>query len=275
MRKTYRKMLCLSTLFGLVLFATKAWTVDCIAEPDCSSLGYSMNTTDCSGLDTIKCPFDISKVFCEKEQLVKTCDKIGDILYGDGTCAVNATKLVPDLVPVGVVFDTTNRLAIALTDVASDGSAKTASMYWSSSSGDMPNLENCTNSNTVITTCGTDGRANTDAILASTNNGTTYAANAVNRYQVSGCSKDFCKQGNWFLPSLRDLYTICNNLMAVNSTLSLLSSRGASQLKSGAYWSSTEHSSYYAWYGSMSSCSMSFSSYKYYSYNYVRPVVKF
>ncbi len=184
----------------------------------------------------------------EKAVQTKVCDTVGDILYGDGTCAVSTSNLEPSLTPIGVVFDVENQLALALTDVKEDGSAGGKDMTWSSNYCNTPNLENCTDSSTITISCGLDGRKNTDAILASTCNGTTYAANAVNSYQISGCSKDFCKQGKWFLPSVRDLNTIYSFKSTVNNRLSLLASKGASQLQeSYYYWSSTEYNDFYAW----------------------------
>ena len=66
--------------------------------------------------------------------------------------------------PVGIVFDTTNKLAVALKDIDSSGSAGSMTMNWSTSDYDIPALGNCTNS-TDLTICGVDGRANTTAIL--------------------------------------------------------------------------------------------------------------
>ena len=205
----------------------------------------------------------------------RACQYVGDILYGDGTCAISVNELEPKLTPIGVVFDVANRLAIALTDVKKNGSAGAESMYWSSYQCDTPNLENCMYGINVIT-CGTDGRANTDAILASTCDGTTYAANAVNSYQVSGCSKDFCRQGKWFLPSMRDLNTIYSFKSAINSTLTLLSSVGASQLTKNWYWSSTESNNGNAWLLRMSDGIRNIVNKNYnYGYYYVRPVLAF
>ena len=170
--------------------------------------------------------------------------KVGSIVYGDGTIS---SEVLSSKTPVGVVFDVENRLAVALTDVKQDGSAGSKKMKWSSSYCDIPNLENCGNSegtSDMLNVCGTDGRANTNAILAANGgcSGTTYAANAVNAYNPNGCSKDFCRQGKWFLPSMRDLITIYSNKSAINSSLSLLSSKGASKLTTDDYyWSSTEY----------------------------------
>ena len=169
--------------------------------------------------------------------------RVGSILYGDGTVA---SGLVTGKMPIGIVFDTGRRLAVALTDIDSSGSAGSTKMKWSSSYCDTPNLDNCTSSD-GLTSCGVDGRTNTNAILASTCNGTTYAANGANAYEPSGCSKDFCKKTKWFLPSMRDLITLYNAKSYVNASLSLTASSGAKTLTESYYWSSTEYNSVHAW----------------------------
>ena len=259
-------MLLIMTAFSV----NKVQAQTCVMPPSCEDLGYKQTEADCKGVDIVlKCPTDMTKMACLGSAVSQDVS-VGAILYGDGTIA---SGLVTGKQPIGVVFDVFNRLAVALTDIKEDGSAGSEYMRWSSSYCDTPNLENCTDGSTIITTCGTDGRANTDAILASTCNGTTYAANAVNSYQVSGCSKDFCRQGKWFLPSMRDLNTIYSFKSAINSTLTLLSSVGASQLTENWYWSSTENSNYDAWDLHMSDGN------RYYHYKdyggYVRPVLAF
>lgn len=194
---------------------------------------------------------------------------VGAILYGDGTVA---SGLVTGKTPIGIVFDTANRLAVALTDINSSGSAGSTTMYWSSSYCDTPNLDNCTSSD-GLTSCGVDGRTNTNAILASTCNGTTYAANGANAYEPSGCSKDFCKKTKWFLPSMRDLITLYNAKSYVNASLSLTASSGAKTLMESYYWSSTECNNFGAWILRMSDGGRTYD-YKD-GYYYVRPVLAF
>ena len=86
-----------------------------------------------------------------------------------------------------------------------DGSVGEEEMPWSSETCNIPNLPICTLGSYEI--CGTDGRANTDAILATNGgcSGVTYAANAANAYEPENCTADFCKKGKWFLPALNTL----------------------------------------------------------------------
>ena len=223
-------VLCCATSYSLMAQAA------CVQPPRCAELGFTVDASKCSGA-ALKCPWDLSKAACnEKEEI-----EIGSILYGDGTVA---SGVVTGKTPIGVVFDTENRLALALTDVKKDGTAGSEAMLWSSSYCDTPGLQNCSDSeippssSLIPISCGVDGRLNTNAILASTCNGTTYAANATNNYQPAGCTKDFCKKNKWFLPSLRDLKNIYLQKKQINTSLRF--SKGGSTVKNDWYWSSTE-----------------------------------
>ena len=247
MRKIDQNFRQISLVFGLILFASNAQALDCTPTPDCGSLGYTQTEADCQGVDVVlKCPYNTKQVAC----LISSFP-VSAILYGDGTVS---SEVVAGKTPIGVVFDTKNRLAVALTDVKQDGSAGSERMMWSSEGCDVPNLEKCTDSDTVITTCGVDGRANTDAILATNGgcSGTTYAANAVNSYEPEGCSADFCRKGKWFLPCMSDFYFMKLHYSEVENTLGKLLSYGGDRLYSSSYWLSNEASIYSAWSGTPS-----------------------
>lgn len=82
-------------------------------------------------------------------------------------------------------------------------------------------------------------------------------------------AEDGVKQGDAFLPSLTELEKLFANKAAINASLNAL---GVALLE-GWYWSSTEHSSYNAWYLWMDDGTR-------YNYNkngntYVRPVLAF
>ena len=233
-------------------------------ETDCAKLGYTKSVSQCSD-GYLQCPYNSAAVFCED------VISVGSILYGDGTIA---NGLVTGKTPIGIVFDTAHRLAVALTDINSSGSAGSSAMYWSTSYYDIPALGNCTSS-TDLMTCGVDGRANTTAILnCGSSCGSTPAATATNSYEPSGCSKDFCKKTKWFLPSMRDLITLYNAKSYVNASLSLTASSGAKTLTESYYWSSTEYNTDTAWTLRMSDGHSGWS-YKFSSNDYVRPVVKY
>ena len=245
----------------------------CVVPPSCEELGYKQTEADCKGLDVVlKCPTDMSKMACLGSSVSQDVS-VGAILYGDGTVS---SELISGKQPIGVVFDVINRLAVALNDVKYDGSAGSGTMLWSGCSDDTPGLENCEDYSTVITTCGTDGRVNMDAILASDycNDRVAYA---VNIYQPSGCSADFCKAGKWFVPSLRELRAIYSVKSSFQDTLTFLSTVGATSFKTAAYWSSTEKDESSMWILNMTNgnyrANLKDSGYD--NYSYVRPVVKF
>ena len=239
-------------------------------ETDCAKLGYTKSVNQCSD-GYLKCPYNSAAVFCED---IGAAVAVGDILYGDGTVA---NSLVAGKTPIGIVFDTTNHLAVALTDVKKDGTAGSSSMYWAEGfwDCDIVNLSNCTNESS-LTICGEDGQANTNAILAAPENGScdgTIIIAGINNYEPSGCNKDFCKKRKWFLPSMRDLITLYSVKSYINASLNLIASYGGKALKENDYWSSTEYSGNNAWGLAMDSGER---------YNvtkrttgYVRPVVKY
>ena len=262
-----KSALILSGVLGTFFSTSAIAALNCTASPDCASLGYTMSAADCTDGVKVACPTDTSKVFCKTVQPV-TCI-VGSILGGDQFCYKD--KLPDGVKPVGIVFDTTNKLAVALTDINSSGSAGSSTMMWATGYYDIPTLGNCTD----LTTCGVDGRANTTAILnCGSSCGTTPAATATNSYEPSGCSKDFCKKTKWFLPSMRDLITLYNAKSYVNASLSLTASPGAKTLTESYYWSSTEYGSYNAW-GVRMSGGVRTNDTKNNTNRYVRPVVKY
>ena len=263
-----KSALILSGVLGTFFSTSAIAALNCTASPDCASLGYTMTAADCADGVKVACPTDPTKVFCKAGVQPATC-VVGAILGGDQLCYKD--KLPDNVKPVGIVFDTTNKLAVALTDINSSGSAGSSTMMWATGYYDIPTLGNCTD----LTTCGVDGRANTTAILnCGSSCGTTPAATATNSYEPSGCSKDFCKKTKWFLPSMRDLIALYNAKSYVNASLSLTASSGATTLTESYYWSSTEFSSDYAWILNVHS-GFRGSYGKSYNNIYVRPVVKY
>ncbi len=263
-----KSALILSGVLGTFFSTSAIAALNCTASPDCASLGYTMTAADCADGVKVACPTDPTKVFCKAGVQPATC-VVGAILGGDQLCYKD--KLPDGVKPVGIVFDTTNKLAVALTDINSSSSAGSSTMMWATGYYDIPTLGNCTD----LTTCGVDGRANTTAILnCGSSCGTTPAATATNSYEPSGCSKDFCKKTKWFLPSMRDLITLYDAKSYVNASLSLTASSGATTLTESYYWSSTEFSSDYAWILNVHS-GFRGSYGKSYNNIYVRPVVKY
>jgi len=128
------------------------------------------------------------------------------------------------------VFDTTNKLAIGLTQASS-------TMKWWSSYEDVSGLENCT-INAARTTCGTSGKTNSAALVAAGYTNASYAAGYCYNQTTGGLAK-----GDWFLPSLKELNTIYTNKSTIDSAIT---SAGGTVIGISDCWSSTEAGSDYA-----------------------------
>lgn len=205
------------SLFLMILLAKTTFAQNCMDPSRCDELGYTKTATDCAGLDTLVCPFDENKVFCvgakAQEQIIP-CDT-GAVLYSDKNCHTNASAA---RIPIAVVFDAENRLAVALDE------AKTI-LRW----GGHKEIGSAAQ--------GTSGKSNTAAILAygKANNFEYPAAEYCNTYSTAGT-----KAGDWFLPSLEELKLLSNNFSGINSTLKILGKPTLPEAENGHYWSSSE-----------------------------------
>ena len=218
----------------------------CIKTPTCSSLGYE-STTSCSG--GLKCPFgnawnctlvnkitELEKIIekNQAEEALKNC-KIGDILYSDMSCNAN---MVASKTPIGVVFDTTNGLAIAKDEFAN--------LVWGAVAEDVSGVQN--SSSVSTSTADWQGFKNTKAMYEADKSGYNYPAiKKVLTYSTTGT-----EQGQWYLPAAGELQAISTNKDTLNTTLAKI---GGTQM-SGNYWSSSEQnsgSSYYIGIGNNSS----------------------
>ena len=257
-----------------VAFYSSAVQAACVTPPSCDELGFTADASKCEG-SFLKCPWDLSRAAC-KENVTARAEL--PILYGDGTVSKD---ILDGKTPIGIVFDVENRLAMALTDVKKDGSTDgSEAMKWLNNNYyDIQSLTNCSTSeissgeSLTPITCGVDGRANTDNILACNYSDClgAPAATAVNSYQPTGCTKDFCKKTKWFLPSLRDLQNMYQMKSALEAALTSLSGLSVASINNKTYWSSTEYDGNSVWVFYMGSGN------RYYnaniSNNYVRPVV--
>lgn len=210
-----------------LIWSGRSQAQSCLTQPSCDTLGYKQSASDCSGIEQVlKCPFDQTKMFCV--DATKQILQVGDILYSDKT---TANKIISGKTPIGIVFDTTKRLAVALDQSSS-------AMQWGGYGTDIPNLVNCSSDPLG---CGTDGKLNTATIIAyGKAKGISYpAAEYCNKYTTAGT-----KAGDWFLPSYAELKSIYNAKSMINATLNLL---GKSSLTEGWNWSSTEGTSNLSW----------------------------
>ena len=52
----------------ILLGASSVYAQTCTLTPSCEDLGYTMNSEQCGGNPSLKCPFDETKLFCYQEQ---------------------------------------------------------------------------------------------------------------------------------------------------------------------------------------------------------------
>ena len=260
-----RKFLLYSS--ALVLGLSGAAEAACIQTPTCSSLGYTSSSA-CDG--GIKCPFGnawnctaIDKITeletqiteLKKEVATSNC-LVGDILYSDKTCS---SDVINGKTPIGVVFDRTNRLAIALEETDEN---------WSKTQFNVPELRNISSSiDSVVLATDKQGKYNTKIVLeyCKSNGYSCPAFEYVNSYKTEGT-----QAGDWYLPAVGELYAIYGNSNVLDDTLGKMA---VTKLTS-AYWSSSESSTTHAWGLNIASGSMSY--YEKNRYNLgVRPVLAF
>ena len=206
----------------LLLSAVPAQAQTCTSAPSCAALGYDKTSTDCTGQAMLKCPFDQSKVFCAGASACgggsgtpdgSGCND-GDFLFADKSCSV---VLLSGRNPIGIVFSSENRLAVALNE---------RKLEWGGYNKEIGSAAR-----------GTSGKSNTAAILAygKANNISYPAAEYCNKYSTSGT-----KAGDWFLPSLEELKLLSNNFSGINSALKILGKPTLPEAGDEYYWSSSE-----------------------------------
>ena len=220
----------------------------CIQTPTCSSLGYT-SSSSCSG--GVKCPFgnawncsinDIKTEFNNKitelEATIKKIQqgsnnenkvncKVGDILYDDFSCNAN---VVYTKEPIGVVFDVTNYLAVALEEKND--------IQWATTAFDTSILG-------LSSASSYDGwgKKNTRVIYeyCKANGKSCPAVEYAYEYKTAGTSA-----GDWHLPSYVELAKIMDNFDTLNYRFSVLNKTqmeetggSGSRYKYYYYWTST------------------------------------
>lgn len=106
--------LLLAAVFAAAALTSQTLAQTCVTPPSCENLGYNKTAAMCAGLDILRCPFDDTKVFCSKKYMAQIA--IGDILFSDMTTSSNP---VTGKTPIGIVFDSNQKLALALSSKGS------------------------------------------------------------------------------------------------------------------------------------------------------------
>lgn len=165
-----------------LLTAGEVFAAACSTPPDCASLGYTMSAADCSGLNSIKCPSDPTKVWCD--QPADDGLRIGDYLYSDKT---TSPALVSGKTPIGIVIDVSNRIAVSLEEKTLPWVKKNSSCFSSAlSSGDG----SWNRTRSMYDVCSSDSPA----------------AEFCFTYQTEGTLK-----GDWAIPAKSDFRKIMGN----------------------------------------------------------------
>ena len=277
-RDKNKEFLLRASFLLLSLTMTGVANAECTPTPDCASIGYT--ETSCEG-DSLKCPFDISKLFCVPcdssfkydcsganitggigtscggKYMSCTCSNGGT--FANGACEETA---VAQNCTVGMIYysdkscsEDVDASKTAIGVVVKDNelvmSQRTADyMMWSYDFIDVSEVTNYTGSSGAKTDY--NGKANTLAI-ASAHSGETASENAAiycNSYSTAGTSA-----GDWYLPAAGELYDyFYGNYDTLNATVNKLGWNSFAEW----YWSSSEYSAGYAWNVSSSSGGMSY-----------------
>ena len=202
-----------------LLTAGEALAAACATPPDCASLGYTMTTADCSGLNTIKCPSDPAKVWCDKP--TEDGLRIGDILYSDKT---TSPALVSGKTPIGIVIDAIGRIAVSLEEKTLEwAKAKSSCIRAAISSG--------------------EGSWNRTKIIYDVCSSNAPAAEFCYTHKTEGT-----QEGDWAIPAMNDFSKIMGNckeakwkdcLSVINQNLNKMN-----KPKLEGFWTSTPVTEY-------------------------------
>ena len=249
-------------IIGLVPFNVYG---ECTPTPDCASIGYT--ETSCEG-DSLKCPFDITKMMCmpcdssfrydcSGENITGgtgsacggkyvSCECSEGSVFKDGACACD------DSCTVGAIYysdgtcsaciDTSKTaIGIVVKDNALVMSNVIGSIQWGGYGTDISTLTNYSSNTDAQTDF--NGKENTALIVAAhTSAGLTSSESAAiycNEYSTEGTNA-----GDWYLPAAGELYSyVYGNYSKIDTTMTTLGWTFGSRY----FWSSSEYSSYGAW----------------------------
>ena len=252
------------TMIGL--FSFNAYAV-CTPTPDCASIGYT--ETSCEG-DSLKCPFDITKMRCMPCDSSFRYDCVGDNIVGGigsacggkyvscecsaGSVFKNGACACDDSCTVGAIYYSdgtcsacvdSNKTAIGV--VVKDNELvisqiRSTSMTWSSTRTNVSGITETTDS--AVAKQDFNGKANTLAILE------TFSSDTVDNNAAINCnsySTEGTNAGDWYLPAAGELdsyiYGGGTNYSKINTTMGKLGWTFGIRY----FWSSSEYNSNLAW----------------------------
>ena len=241
----------------------------CTPTPDCASIGYT--ETSCEG-DSLKCPFDITKMMCMPCDSSYRYDCTGDNITGgvgdtcggkyvtcacsEGSVFQNGACACDNSCTVGAIYYSdgtcsacvdSNKTAVGVVvkDNELVASIDIQYQYWSADRVDLSGLTNYSSSTDAKTDY--NGKANTLAIVDHYGTEVDTSSNAgVYCYNYAPAGMESTKN-QWYLPAAGEIYEYFygggTNYSKINATWTKL---GVS-LSSTYFWSSSEYSDRYAW----------------------------
>ena len=261
------------TIIGLFSFNAHA---ECTPTPDCASIGYI--ETSCEG-DSLKCPFDISKLYCIPCDTSFKYDCSGDNITGgigsacggkyvscecsegsvfkNGACACDASCTVgaiyySDGTCSACVDNSKTAIGIVVKDNELVMSNRTEGIKWGGRGTDISTLTN----RTTVDAAKADfnGKDNTAKLVAHFGEDvdtTLHAGVFCHKYTTEGTSA-----GDWYLPAAGELYSY------VYGNYSKLLDTWKNKLAwdtsfSYDFWSSSEYNSKRAWFVNPGHCIVS------------------
>lgn len=118
MKKSNQNVITVSSFVLALMSSSALWAQNCATPPTCESLGYTKTLQDCSGLNSLKCPFDTSKVYCTTYNDLDPL-AVGDFVYEDLSTSRPEryqTELAKGKKLRGVVVNTNKRIAVQITE---------------------------------------------------------------------------------------------------------------------------------------------------------------
>ena len=256
------KIGCLYVLLSSLAMTSVA-NAACTPTPDCASIGYT--ETSCEG-DSLKCPFDITKMMCMPCDSSFRYDCAGANVVGVGnTCngkyascscsdaeyTFSNGECIGPKCPVGYIYysdkscsadldNSKTAIGIVVKDDKYIAALNVPDMKWASNtSTDVSGITNITSSEAKTDY---NGKANTLAILEAYPSDTTSnnAAIYCNSYSTAGTSA-----GDWYLPALGEVYDyIYTNYAKVKAGWDKV----GTTISDSIFWSSSEYNLNGAWY---------------------------
>ena len=250
----------------MFLFSFNAYA-ECTPTPDCASIGYT--ETSCEG-DSLKCPFDTSKMKCIPCDSSFRYDCSGDNITGgtgsacggkyvscecsEGSVFKNGACACDDSCTVGAIYYSdgtcsgcvdSNKTAIGV--VVKDNELvisqiRSTGMSWSSTKTNVSGITETTDKK--VAKQDFNWKANTLAIIA------TFTSDTVDNNAAINCnsySTEGTNAGDWYLPAAGELYSYVygggTNYSKINTTMGKLGWTFGSR----SFWSSSEYNSNAAW----------------------------